>query len=526
MTKQYSYQGHPVSVSVNIHNQDIGTPKSIEDIGKSLDYPDLTEFRVGECAFVLQDVHGDFSPNNPSNFFTRNGGHPTGYKAPVAIAAGFIVNGTHHTETIFKGQILRVVQDAKAATVRIVCSDNFGDVRDTPITDFGIPRHFMLIASLEPTGANGEYPIMAAATPASEGSVSLKTKVTDTPILPVQKLKTEGHLNPRNFAIHRDGVHTEGGRIVNPQVGYPQLRMKSPYRYRHILDVITDILNHVGITHSEIDIPEQDVAPHFSSNGRINYDLIGTIGSSNPITWNGYVTDFLYAAGENTWYFLYNQDRNNPNGLSQIISYDVATRTYSAVYQWTNNSTIEVWKFTRSGNSFFVMGSTGGNYDAKEPSSEPFIYELLGPSPYTEVAWVVKTDPLKPQLAHYYHGVGSVFMKPDSRRQLIYRQSDGLYYAYATATAFGIAKQTRAVSAATVVISANMDTYGNHAGIGFNINAAGLLAGGITYISSTGKSQTVVFQKNLTVQQPTGDYVTDGADNYITDGADTYITRS
>ena len=523
MPKQYSYQGNPVSVSVKIHNQDIGTPKSIEDIGKSLDYPDLTEFRVGECSFTLTDVQGDFSPNNPSNFFTRHGGHPTGYKAPVEIAAGYlIVDGTTHTEVIFKGQIIRVVQDAKAATVRIVCSDNFGNIRNKAITDFGIARHFMLTEAVPQVGENGEYPILAAMMPASEGSVSLKTKVTDTPILPVQKLKTEGHLNPRNFAIDRDRVNTEGGLIVDRQVGYPQLRMKSPYRYRHILDVITDILNHAGIPHSEIDIPEQAAAPHFSSNGRINYDLLGTIGSSNPLTWNGYVTDFLYDASDNTWYFLYNRGRNNPNGLSQIIAYAVATRTYRRAYQWSNSS-VEVWKFTKAGTSFFVMGSTGGNYDAKETSSEPFIAELRGPAPFTEVAWVVKTDTLKPQLAHYYHGVGGIYMKPDSRRQLIYRQSDGLYYAYATATAFGIAKKANATAAATVEISVNPDGFGNHAGLCFAIDAAGTLAGGITYISSTGKSQTVVFKRDLTVYRPTGDYITDGADNHITDGADNYI---
>ena len=100
--------------------------------------------------------------------------------------------------------------------------------------------------------------------------------------------------------------------------------MKSPYRYRHIQDVITDILNHAGITKSEIAIPERDVTPHFSSNGRINYDLIGNIGSGNPVTWNGYVTDFLYDNGQ--WFFLYNGGRNNPNGISQVIAYDTRQR--------------------------------------------------------------------------------------------------------------------------------------------------------------------------------------------------------
>ena len=118
MPKQYSYQGNPISVSVKIHNQDIGTPKSIEDIGKSLDYPDLTEFRVGECSFTLTDVQGDFFAQTIRQTFLRDTADTQrAIKHPVEIAAGYlIVDGTTHTEVIFKGQILRVVQDAKAAT--------------------------------------------------------------------------------------------------------------------------------------------------------------------------------------------------------------------------------------------------------------------------------------------------------------------------------------------------------------------------------------------------------------------------
>ena len=136
--KDLHYSGLPVSVTVKIHDQDVtDNIVSVDDIARSVDYPNLTEFRVGECSFTLRDVHGDFSPNNLSNFFTRNGGQRTGRNSPIEIEAGFIVDGTQHTETVFKGTILRLVQDATGATVKVVCTDNFGDMRKKTIADFG-----------------------------------------------------------------------------------------------------------------------------------------------------------------------------------------------------------------------------------------------------------------------------------------------------------------------------------------------------------------------------------------------------
>ena len=469
---------------------------AVDDILRSVDYPNLTEFRIGEASITIRDVHGDFSPNNPSNFFTQHGGQRTGRNSPIEIAAGFIVNGTAYTETIFKGTIIRLVQDAKPATVKVICADGVGGLRSDAMTDFGIARHFMLVEALTRTGENGSYPIMSAVMPASQGSALLATAVGEN-IQPVQKLETEGALNPRNFVMDAEGVRTEGGFIEGAQTGYPQLRMKSPYRYRHIQDVIADILSDAGITDSEIEIPEQDVDPHFSSNGRVNYDLLGTIGSSNPITWQGYVTDRIHDADNNKWLSLYNGHRGNPNGISQVIAYDEATRTETKLHQFAAGT--EVWKFTKAGDTLYILASTGGNYDANEQSSENQIIRLdiSGNTP-TEDVFVSHTVSLQPQLSHYYAGVGSVHHKPDSRRQLIYRDGDGLYYAHCDRgnSEFGVAKATAANTAPTVVVSVNLDNYENHAGLGFDINASGVLSGGMTFLSG-GRSQTLVFKKAL-----------------------------
>ncbi|MCY3744462.1 MAG: hypothetical protein OXH00_25890 [Candidatus Poribacteria bacterium] len=159
MLKRFSYQGNPIALTVKIHDEDVTDAiAAMDDIVRGVDYPNLTEFRVGEASFTLRDIHGDFSPNNPSNFFTRNGGRRTGRHSPVEIKTGFIVDGTRHTETVFKGTIIRLVQDAKPATVKVVCTDNFGDMRTKAIADFGIPRHFMLTEDLAQSGENGFYP--------------------------------------------------------------------------------------------------------------------------------------------------------------------------------------------------------------------------------------------------------------------------------------------------------------------------------------------------------------------------------
>ena len=491
-SKTFSYQGHPIALTAKIHNQDVTSDlASVDDIGQGIDYPNLTEFRVGEASFTLRDIHGDFSPNNPSNFFTRNGGRRTGHNSPIEIEAGFIVDGIPHTATVFKGTIIRLVQDATGATVKVVCTDNFGDMRKKTIADFGIPRHFMLTEALEQTAGNGAYPIMDAVLPASDGSVSLATRVGET-IQPVQKLQTEGTLNPRNFIIDREGVRTEGGPIVNRGIGYPQIRMKSPYRYRHIKDIITDILNHAGITNSEINIPEQDVDAHFSSNGRVNYDLIGNIGSSNPVTWNGYVTDFFFQDGK--WYFLYNKHRANPNGFSQVITYDTQTRTYTKLHGF--RSATEVWKFEKHENNFYILANSGRNYDALEIRSENHIIKLdISTNPPTETVFVPHTNTLQPQLAHYYAGVGSIHHLPDSRRRIICHGGE-IYYAFVDSgnSNFGIAKST-AQNATEAVITVNQDDYENHGGIAFDIKNNTLI-GGTTFVSA-GKSQILIFKKAL-----------------------------
>ena len=89
-------------------------------------------------------------------------------------------------------------------------------------------------------------------------------------------------------------------------------------------------------------------------------------------------------------------------------------------------------------------------------------------------------------------------MKPDSRRHLIYRPNEALYYAYVNTANnnFGIAKiQSPFRSTPTAVITINTDNNQNHAGIDFDITGS-TLTGAVTFISGA-KSQILTFKKAL-----------------------------
>ena len=119
------------------------------------------------------------------------------------------------------------------------------------------------------------YPILTSILPASEESVNVE-KGSDMEITKVDELRTEGNLESDNYIITDDRIETEGGIVEDGSYDHPQIGLKSPYRYRTLENTISNILDHVGIDVSDdkIEIPRQKVGHHFSSNGRVYYDLI------------------------------------------------------------------------------------------------------------------------------------------------------------------------------------------------------------------------------------------------------------
>ena len=494
--KQYHYKNYPVIYEIYIQDtiipeKDVGR---IGNISRNIDYPDLTEFRNGECSFDINDPEGDFSPTNNNNFFTRLDPpiSKDGNNASVEIKTGFLVNGVRILETIFTGSIIRITQSGKPGVNQIICSDRLRSLKRESVIDFGVARNFMLLANTaNPESSNGEYPILNAVLPASEGSVVVYDAF-DRSINLADELATEGSLEPTNYVVGKEGVSTEGSLLENVGIAYPQIEMKSPYRNIQIDDIISKIIAFANITDYEVEIPKQEVDSYFSSLGRFGYDFIGNIGSSNPITWEGHVTDFIY--DDDKFYALYNAPRGSVVNRSKLVEYDPVMNTYTTLYRAPAG--VEFWKLSKYMSNIAIMASETSltpqrDYDALDVAQQNHIL-LWDGSEISDPPFVPKNVALAPQLGHFYQlgsndyagGIATVNSSnkvlPDTRRSMIYH-NNSLYYGYVDTmnSVFGVAKATNP-TAQTALFEVDIDENLNHLGFSFHISGT-QVSGSVTF---------------------------------------------
>ena len=529
VSKENHYQGYALAVQVLILGQDVKEYlRTISDISHQTDYPSLTEYRVSDCTLELIDPSGFFSPENSSNFFTANGGVQTGFQASVQVEAGFIIPGQTlpQLQTMFKGTILSVSTEAKTAVVKIVCGDVSRKLRNDKIIDLGLRKKFSLTQTRPQTSSNGTYKILKAVFPISNESENLFKEGFGEPITPVEELSTEGVLNPNHYIIDSEGVVSEGGfiEIDAANVHYPQLEIKAPFRNRDINQIIHSILDQrTEITTNSIEIPDITSEDHFSTNGRVGYEIIGTSSSDLPLTWKGYVTDVIY--DDPKFYFLYNPDVNDVRRPA-IIEYDTITKRYTVIhYGLAPRAKVEAtpttpkipargvtqyWKFAKHSTSFYILCTDNTIYDSVESGCGTHI-KIFTP-PNTINNFVPNNVTLRPQLAHFYgmgtqlYGAAGYYQKtktflPDTRRNMVYvgppasSSIQGLYYTYVDRTAqiFGIAKANP--SAQTPIIQIDMDGHENHAGLSFTINN-NKIYGAVTFKTASNSTITT-FTKQL-----------------------------
>lgn len=526
-------QNESLLIKVSILDQDV-TDKSFDvgGITSQLDYPRLTEFRVGEATFSLNDPKGDFSPSNPNNFFTRQPRdvdnpegpkyHQTGYRASVKIEAGF---DEDNLEVQFIGEIIKIRRGVKPKTVKIECVDKMSRYGDSEIRDFGIERHFRLSRVPETSSRNGEYQILKAATPIVNGSVTVY-KARDTPMTQVDELATEGDLDPNNYIVSDDMIITEGGFPTQDDhgvaVNYPQIKMKSPYKGILIEDAVTKLIEHLN---GELDFEAVDtnLLNHFSSNGRVGYDLIGDgtitrtgsvdwVGSGHHLTWQGFVTDAIFEPAQNSgdydkFFFLYNSPQTS-TVRSVIIEKNEETEHYRVVYR-AEEDFLQFWSLSKDDDKFYLLSTTahieGGAINSP--------YDSLGADNKNSIiVWdrsdnsttLLDTGDFKPQIAQFYQlgsgdyegGIGNELdtnkILPESRKGFIADDS-GVYYTFVNRLTmkFGVIK----TGSSSPIVQMDIDGRNNHCGANFSVKGDEI-SGALTCRENQ-KSRSIAFRKNI-----------------------------
>lgn len=327
--------------------------EDITDIDRSLDYPNLLEFRIGEATLQMNDEDRLFDPKFYNNIYRKiNSAKPAGYRMPVEIYAGFADNRATaagqdfviREYLIFKGEIHKIDRNIKTKTVEIVCTDEPQDIRNELVKNFGIEKTISIQGYSGSSG--GEYALPHDLVPLSEDSVSGVKSDGQSTMAPVKALRTEGVLDDTNFVVEDTQIQTESlpeGSIRSDDFiigGQPSFNFKSPYRDKQIRFLIERILDHYGVSEKDIELPDketEDSEEFFSSNGRVGYDFEhGDTGSdrfNNEPTeadfwrWTGLVTDVVVSSDGNRFMFLYS-GKQNARTITRLVEYNMETDKY------------------------------------------------------------------------------------------------------------------------------------------------------------------------------------------------------
>ena len=454
----------------------------ISNISADLDIERPTEFTTSDARMFVRKPY-------PANLVN---------KEFVLIRAG--------SKTVYSGKILSIHKDLKTHRADVIISDISQDMRDQTLDNFGISKR-VRVSKVGDT-ESGEYPFTNKLSPVSDKSL-INPRSGTNPLTLVDFFLTEGKLDPLNISYDEDTLRSEGVSLDDD----PDVTIKAPYRNKTILYIIKKILDFYGVNNSyvSIDLLNTD-EDYFSTYGRVGYDLESELDETYPLAqgadtslfWTGSVTDFL--VDDNKFYFLY----SSRTGLPKIIEYNPLTDTYREVYKRDKiDKHAEWWKFVKSGNTFYILGTTISSVDVANPTLGAYDPTEANPGTFIEIlsgttlsTYIQSNYAFRPVVGMYYQfgfspdGFNDNVrqgIQPDTRKSFILHNNN-LYYIYAGNTTCGIARAT-SQNTATAFVQIAKDGLFNHLGIDFTIDN-NILYGAATFQKGTEGSR-IIFKKAL-----------------------------
>ena len=220
-------------------------------VGKSLDYPELLNFRSSGVQFNLDNADGSFDYSNPDNLFLDNSLPAHGRGAQVLVSLG---RSQSELAPVFAGEISAVVTSLRDTRARIKVRDLSVVLRQKTIENFGleITRRITDYADAD-TDYDELNPVFffpGWALPISRGSVSLTVEEdgSDVTINVVDVIGTTGVLSNRNAEvdysrgiIRFEAAPTDGAETIIDAT------WKQDYVYKRPDFLIRSLLENAGI---------------------------------------------------------------------------------------------------------------------------------------------------------------------------------------------------------------------------------------------------------------------------------------
>ena len=426
--------------------------------------------------------------------FTRNGHTADGSGAPFSISAGY----DEASKNLFEGVVDNVIYDSVEGSRHYRRGYRYRRCCYRRFRDFGLPKRFRVAQetaqqardALGQGDHRGERFLSCftgTATPKpGERNLAYLTNRNKEPEKRIYEQMAR--LIIETLRCRVGGVETEGSALdlPNPQT-FPQLEIKSPYRWEYFTYPVAEILRKFGINNSQLTFYPVDVGEHFAPVSRPYYDLLGNTGAEFDITgtWGGFVTDWQRVGNE--IYFLYSIHNTDVENKSRILKYDLSSHEWSFVHSFAQGDALWNIAVTDDANNIFVMTRDNRNavsdldYDSlvSRANSTVKIQKISFAADGRKTVSVIANNgsPFRPQMAHYYHIAGGVYgMLPDNRGGFTIAR-DRLFYRYTKGEdKFGIAGMNLSSGAVVSIFETTSDGEQNHSGCAFSIRGDTLFA--------------------------------------------------
>ena len=468
---------------VEIHPDDVLVYPSVS---VSLDAIQLNAYRANEVSLTLKsDSTNDFYYNDgiADNFWSENTLNPAGFREPIKIFVDSVVGNDTHTHLLFSGTILDNVADINETRVRLTCIDLSLKLRNTPVEAFGaLEKWDALRQQSDEVSVEGVYVPEGSLSPIQLHSGEAwhdRTQLT----LRDLALPSEGAALANTAYLTNATLQTSGGFLDD----IPVLKFLTQHRAEDVKFLLAQLGLNQDIYNVETDLLNTTLDdPYILNRGSVPFSVEDTRITRLPTDWvhdatndrllsllsnpEGHIADLLvqYDLESDSYRTLHTFDK----GLS---THRIARRTATDVYILSAKAIAQ----DRSAATLpRPVDATGYAYDSAAEESEIKIYRYNA-STDTLTEHVAEDDSRPPQLGIHYH-IGfenDIYIdefegiRPDDRGAFKF-QGSNLYYRYATASEFGVARVNTGGTTSEMIDQSTLN-YNNHLNFAFDVTSGG-----------------------------------------------------
>lgn len=452
-------------------------------VSKSSDNIELTKNRADSVSIALNNINDKYDPDATNNFWDANSLNPGGYQEEVKIYMENLISGTWESQLMFWGIIQGQAEAVSAVRVNLTAYDISAQLERLTISDFGdLVKWDMLRKLSDEATFEGPYVPEGSLLPIQPKTAEAyhdRTKLTRRSL----QLPTHGPALENTMYVSSSDVRVSGGFF---EEGLPVAKFKTYPRSQDIASLLRLLSVANTVYNTEIEVPAVTLeAPTVFNQGSVPFAVERTRTTLLPVDW---VHD---ATNDRFLILLSNPERHIADLL---VQWDIERKSYRTLH--TFDKDVKAHRIERrNATNYYILTSGAITQDrsattlprtsdktayAYDSSAEGSIIRIHHYNATTNILteFIPEDDDRPPQLGIHIHAGFENRIYIDEFEGVVpydrgaFRWYDSnLYYRYATASEFGIARATASGTTSEIIDQTTLN-YWNWLNFAFDIDTS------------------------------------------------------